>query len=111
MVRTIRFQFDEHLSHAVAVALRRRGIDVLTTVDAGLRSAGDETQLDRAFNEGRVFVTCDQDDLIMASQGVRHVGIVFAPRGSKSIGQWIECLTLIHGACHADEMINRIEYV
>ena len=34
MPRTIRFHLDEHCPHAVAIGLRRLGIDVTTTTDA-----------------------------------------------------------------------------
>jgi hypothetical protein len=36
MPRTILFHLDEHVAPAVADGLRRRSIDVSTTVDAGL---------------------------------------------------------------------------
>jgi hypothetical protein len=41
MPRTIRFHLDENCSHAIAAGLRRRGIDVTTTPEAGLLGAGD----------------------------------------------------------------------
>lgn len=36
MARTIQFHLDEHMSKAIAIGLRRRGIDVTTTPEAGL---------------------------------------------------------------------------
>jgi hypothetical protein len=39
MSRTIRFHLDEHVDHAVADGLRRRGIAVTTTADADLLGA------------------------------------------------------------------------
>lgn len=39
MPRTIRFHLDENCSHAIAAGLRRRGIDVTTTPEAGLLNA------------------------------------------------------------------------
>jgi hypothetical protein len=41
MHRTIRFHLDEHCPHAIAVGLRRHGIDVTTATDAGLLHADD----------------------------------------------------------------------
>ena len=38
----IRYHLDEHMDNAVAVGLRRRGIDVTTTVEAGLMRASDQ---------------------------------------------------------------------
>ena len=45
LARTMRFHLDEHLPHAIAEGLRRRGIDVTTTVEAGLRGASDDVHL------------------------------------------------------------------
>lgn len=44
MSQTIRFHLDEHVSHAITHALRRRDVEVSTTTDAGLLGAKDEDQ-------------------------------------------------------------------
>jgi predicted nuclease of predicted toxin-antitoxin system len=59
----MRFHLDEHVAHAIAAGLRRRGIDVTTTVDAGLLSAPDEEHLAFAKRDARVIVTQDSDFL------------------------------------------------
>jgi Domain of unknown function (DUF5615) len=41
MPREIRFHLDEHVSPGIAEGLRRRGIDVTTTANAGLTGADD----------------------------------------------------------------------
>lgn len=41
----MRFHLDEHVAHAIAHGLRRRGIDVTTTVETGLLSAPDDDHL------------------------------------------------------------------
>ncbi len=43
-----RLYFDEDADARLAEALRRRGYDVETTVEAGLLEASDEEQLSRA---------------------------------------------------------------
>ncbi|HEY3026906.1 MAG TPA: DUF5615 family PIN-like protein [Pyrinomonadaceae bacterium] len=63
MADRIRFHLDEHVDPAIATALRRAGIDVTTTNDAGLRTKDDEVHLNFARSEGRVIVTRDQDFL------------------------------------------------
>src|SRR3954466_3270903 len=45
MARTIRFHLDEHCPAALATGLRRRGMDVTTTPEAGLLQATDLEQL------------------------------------------------------------------
>ena len=41
MARTIRLHFDDHVANALAAGLRRLGIDVTTTNDAGPRGKTD----------------------------------------------------------------------
>jgi hypothetical protein len=41
MADRIRFHLDEHVDPAIASALRRAGIDVTTTIGAGLRTKDD----------------------------------------------------------------------
>ena len=45
MSEQIRFHLDEHIDSNIARGLRRYGIDVTTTVDAGLRTKSDESHL------------------------------------------------------------------
>ena len=42
----MRFHLDEHVAPAVAHGLRRRGINVTTTSDAGLQAATDEQHVE-----------------------------------------------------------------
>lgn len=65
----IRFQLDEHVPHAVAQALRRRGVDIVTTVEAGLLAASDIEHVLRAYVEGTIVVTHDPDFLRLHERG------------------------------------------
>ena len=111
MATAIRFHLDEHLSSDIANALGRSGIDITTTVQAGLRTAPDATQWDYAQRESRVIVTCDTDFLLMHKATPIHSGIVFFAKGSLTMREIIEGLTLIHGAMSPDEIRNRIEFL
>ncbi len=51
------------MPRAIAKALRQRGVDVTTTVEAGLRQKDDLAQLNFAKQEDRVVVTQDADFL------------------------------------------------
>jgi predicted nuclease of predicted toxin-antitoxin system len=59
----VKYQLDEHMDNAIARALRRAEIDVVTTSEAGLLSTPDTVQLAHAHASGRVMVTQDQDYL------------------------------------------------
>src|SRR6266545_6448824 len=102
----VRYYFDEHIDPAVASGLRRRGIDVLTTQDAGHLGWIDPEQLDFATQEGRVVVTFDVDFIRHHNGGIQHAGIAWAPKRKYSIGQLISALTLLHAVYSADDMLN-----
>lgn len=109
MADRIRFHFDEHVDPVIATALRRVGIDVKTTIEAGLSTKDDETHLSFARDEGRVIVTRDQDFLRLAG-GADHSGIVFYTV-KHSIREIIEGLILIYEAMTPDELAGQIEYL
>ena len=107
----IRYHLDEHVDRAIAEGLRRRGVDVTTTAEAGLEGVSDERQLAFAHAQGRVFVTRDQHFLVMHSQGVAHEGIVFWHSKHQNIGQLVLDLVLLWRAATAEEMRGRVEYL
>lgn len=111
MARTIRFHLDEHVDDAVADGLRRRGIDVTTTADAGLRGAGDPAHIAYALTAARVIVTADTDFLRWHNQGVNHPGIAFWHQQGSSIGEVIRALALIWEILEPEEMRNQVEYL
>ena len=80
----MKFYLDEDLPPAVAGALRRRGIDVQTTMDAGNRHLSDWAQLEYAAKGGRCLVTRNVRDFVSIAQDALrrqapHAGIVLCP--------------------------------
>lgn len=110
MATDVRFYADEQIPKAVVSALRSRGLDVVTVVDAGLRTASDERHLAFANTERRVVVTQDEDFLALAAQGSGHAGIAYAPQGA-TIGRIVRGLALIHAVLSAEEMVGKIEFL
>lgn len=76
MSTRIRYFTDEHVATAVAGGLRKRGIDVLTIVEAALLGAADEELVAFVGQEQRVLVTQDRDFLRIAALVPNHPGIV-----------------------------------
>jgi predicted nuclease of predicted toxin-antitoxin system len=111
MPRTLRFHLDEHVPSAVAAGLRRLGIDVTTTSDAGLLGADDPAHIAFALAQGRVLFSQDDDFLALASQGVEHAGIAYCPQQACSIGEIIRALELLWEVYEPAEMRNRVEYL
>jgi predicted nuclease of predicted toxin-antitoxin system len=111
MAGRIRFHLDEQVDVAVARSLRRYGVDVTTTIEAGLRTASDEEQLAYARREQRVLVTHDADFLRLAAVGSEHAGIAFCPRTGRSVGEIIRSLLLIHEVLRPEEIRGRVEFL
>jgi predicted nuclease of predicted toxin-antitoxin system len=107
----IRFHLDEQVKSVIARELRRRGIDVTTTFDSGLRTQSDEAQLAFIRSEERVIFTHDEDFLIIASRSSEHPGMAYCKQGTRSIGEIIESLVLIHEVYTPKDMVGRVEYL
>ncbi len=56
-MNAIRLLLDEDVYGAVATALRRSGIDAVSTIEAGRGGESDESQLDWAAGENRALFT------------------------------------------------------
>jgi predicted nuclease of predicted toxin-antitoxin system len=110
-VERIRFHLDEHVSPAIARALRQRGIDVTTARETGLLGASDLQHLARAHAEGRVIFTQDADFLRLHHEQRPHAGITYCKQGSRSIGEIVASLVLIYEVLEPDEIAGQIEYL
>jgi predicted nuclease of predicted toxin-antitoxin system len=111
MPELIRFHLDENANNAIADGLRRRGIDVTVSVQANLISATDREQLAYAHAQGRVIFTQDRDFLELHYSGVKHSGIVYAIKGSRTTGEILRNLILIWEVLTPDDMIGNLEYL
>lgn len=107
----MKYHLDENVPHAIASGLRRHGIDVTTTTEAGLLEAEDEEHLEYGLTQNRVVVTQDQDMLILAAQGVVHAGIAFWKPGTRSIGQIVRKLIHFHDTYEESTFLNNVEYL
>lgn len=111
MARTIRFHLDEHVHPAIAQGLRRRGIDVTTTAEAGLLGRDDTDHVAFALAAGRVIYTSDDDFLALNAAGLQHPGIVYCHQQKASIGAVVHGLFLIWEVLEPEDMRNRVEYL
>ncbi len=111
MADRIRFHLDENVDPDIARALRRYGLEVTTTGEAGLRASDDSDQLDFILRERRVVVTHDADFLRYAQQNTDHPGMVYCPMGSRSVGEIIRSLILIYEVLTPEEMEGHVEYL
>lgn len=111
MARTILFHLDENCHRAVAEGLRRRGVDVATTPEAGLLNATDDEQLAFCQAQARVLFTQDRDFLRLHAGGTSHLGIIYCDKDTRSVGEIIQGIVLVWEILEPAEMVNRIEYL
>ncbi len=123
-ITPLRFYTDKHIARAVAVQLRRLGIDVVRCEEVGLASASDAEHLVYATIEGRVIITNDDDftklDRKWRVEGKRHAGIMYClphVQGKSGIGKIVKTCIIYHELIAAgagtveDDIANQIIYV
>ncbi len=109
---SVSLYFDVHIPRAVTVALRLRGVDILTAQQDGTADWDDGPLLERATKLGRVFVSQDADLLREASiRPNDFCGVVYAHQLRITIGEFVEDLELIAKATGLEEWRGRIEYL
>ncbi len=111
MARTIRFHLDENVSGAVANGLRRQGVDVSTTPEAGLLGAIDEEQISYATTAERVLFTQDKDFLGISAMNRPHAGIAYCDKDARTTREILDGLLLIWEVLAPEDMAGRVEYL
>lgn len=111
MADQIRFYCDTHIPRAVALGLRRRGIDVVRAEEVDMAEAKDEQHMAFALREKRVIVTQDAGFIDRIKKGEKNCGVAFCEQGSRGIGEMISALVLIFQVLEPDEMIGHVEYM
>jgi hypothetical protein len=116
-VADIRLYVDEDASETAVIAgLRARGVDLLTTIEAGKSGASDAEQLGFATEQGRVIYTFNVDDFArlhrdILQHGRSHAGIVVIPEQRYSIGDKIRSLAAFAHSFTAESMVDRMEFL
>jgi hypothetical protein len=107
----IRFYADQHFPAPVTSALRRKGVDVLTALEAGRCGFADSDQLAFATINERVMLTFDSDYLALHQNGVHHAGIAWCPQRKYKTAGLIQALLLLHGVIDRSDMRNHVEHL
>lgn len=111
----VRLYMDVHVPRAVTLALRLRGVDVVTAQDDGSARLDDPQLLDRATQLGRVLFSQDDDLLREAARrqraGEAFAGVVYAHQLRVTIGQLVEDLTIVATAGEPDGLAGRVEFL
>jgi hypothetical protein len=110
----VRFLMDEDVYGAVAPALRRAGVDALSTMEAGRGGQTDQSQLDWASNEYRALFTFNVGHFanlhsMRITQGRHHAGIILSSQ--RPIGDVIRRLLHLANTLDAESMRDRLEFL
>lgn len=113
----IRLYVDEDASeHAVVDGLRARGLDIVTTADAGQLGATDVEQLWYGISQARTLYSFNVGDFArlhaeFLATGTDHAGIVVIPDQRYSIGEKMRALAGLMTAVSAKQVLNRMVYL
>jgi predicted nuclease of predicted toxin-antitoxin system len=106
---------DENVSREVVLALRRRGVDVLTAQEDGLDATADVVLLTRATSLGRALFTHDKDLLLEASRrmhsGDAFSGVIYVHQIKISVGQTVRDLEFLSLAGEPSDFLNTIHHL
>ena len=106
---------DVHVPRAITVALRARGVDVLTAQEDKTALLPDSELLDRASALRRVLFSRDEDLLAETAErqktGRTFSGLVYAHQLRVTVGQCVIDLELIGKVCEPDDLFNRVEHL
>ena len=110
----IRFYTDEDVYGSVAPKLREKGFDAVSTPEANRLGERDESQLEWAAQEGRVFLTFNVGHFARLHHewltGARHhAGIIVSSQ--RPIGDLLRRVLALASALTGDDMRDRIEYL
>lgn len=110
----VRFFMDEDVYRATTVALRKAGIDAVSTPEAGRLGQPDESQLLWACDESRVIVTFNVAHFVQLHADwlarTRHrAGIVVSSQ--RSLGDIIRRRLQLAATLDADSMFDRLEFL
>jgi predicted alpha/beta hydrolase len=113
----VRLYLDRHIMRRLAIDLRGRGFDVLTTEEAGHDTASDEEQLVAATAESRAILTFNIRDFAplhdeWQAAGRTHSGIIVSQQlGGRQYGLLLQRVLRLLNHCAADEMINNLVHL
>ncbi len=109
----LKLYLDEDVPTELAAQLRLRGIDAITTQEAGMSQTPDEEQLAFAAEHERVLVTYDRDFSGIATKwfraGKEHKGIIVSrERGTDELGDLISMCSRLALTTADGELANLI---
>jgi endonuclease V-like protein UPF0215 family len=114
---TLRLYLEEDsMRRALIRALRARGVDVTTALEAGMVERDDRDHLDYATVQGRVLYSFNIGDFYRLhraylAEGKVHAGMILAQQQHYSVGEQMRRLLKLSAAKSAEDMRNQVEFL
>ena len=113
----VRLYFDRHIMTRLAIDLRGRGFDVLTTEEAKKDTASDEEQLSFSTSQGRAILTFNIRDFAPLHEAWQaaeppHAGIIVSQQlGSREYGLLLPRMLRLLNHFTAEEMVGNFVHL
>jgi len=110
----IKFYLDEDVPLSFGEALKTRGVDALSTQEAGNKGFTDLEQMLFTVEHGRVIITHNKKDFMLLHKHYlemkkHHHGIILTDQ--QPIGILLKRVMKLWFAVNSEEMINRLEFL
>jgi Domain of unknown function (DUF5615) len=107
---------EDAMAARVVVAMRSRGVEVLTALEAGMLERADEEQLTFAAAHDRVLCSFNKGHFLglhtrWMSEGRSHAGIILGPQQRYPAAEHIRRLSRLVETHSAEDMRNRVEFL
>jgi len=104
------------MDNDLVAALRSRGVEVMTILDAGKTGQTDEEQLDFATGHQCVLFTFNVADFYRLharwiADGRNHGGMILAPQQRFSVGEQLRRILRLRGSKNSTQMQDRAEFL
>ena len=104
------------MDRALVRGLRARGVDAVTTAQAGRNRLPDDEQLTLAASQGRVLYTCNVGDFTRIHsrrlrEGLHHAGIIVLTDQLTPVGVQIRALMRLAQTFAPEHMRDRVEFL
>ena len=104
------------MRHALVMALRAQGIEVITAIEAKMIGRKDEEHLNYATQQGCVLYSFNRGDFyhlhtLYLIQGKSHAGIILANQQQYTVSEEVRRLRKLTSLLSTNDMIERVEFL